>query len=164
MEAARDLNQIVESLERLSLDDNLYFRLRNSSDLGVCISYHRKGSPSPWCLWYEQNENASRRQISRLHIGEALRTFSVTERQLTDELANVLLTQVGYADEFIHEVERVLGQEAVCTAISQTQDFLESLRVMVSEVLQNNGSQAGKEENGEQSETGPVRLQIVKSE
>lgn len=159
MHRKTDLLTLLEATERLSLDDRLFFRFQNSNEVEVCLSFRRDAAPSSWCLWYALNEAASRRTVSYHHLPAALQSFSIPEAQVYREIANTILTQAAFADEFIHEVERVLGTEAVAGAIRQTQDFMESLRDMVNGVLSSQPSHERKP-----PEAPPVRLQIVKAD
>jgi ABC-type iron transport system FetAB ATPase subunit len=64
------------------------------------------------------------------------RAFQLDESFLAKELAGHLLTQAAFADQFVREVQELLGEEAVRESILRTQMFMDALKDAVSSALE----------------------------
>ena len=158
-----NVDLIIEEFERLSLDDKLYLEFNAENELRVSILFKR-GEPRCWSLWYTQSEENSKQNCSRAHLPSVLQGFKVSLNEFTREIASCLLTQAAYADEFVREITRLLGHDAVSQSIRQTQDFMEALQQSVSRMLETNNTPTPLEAVKLDSLPNPKgRLRIVKT-
>lgn len=122
-----EIDTILEVFERMSLDDKVYFSFPNEEDIQVCILFNKKPDRRNWSLWLAINEEASKQTLSTNHLRQALKAFKINEKTFLKEIADVLLMQAAYADEFIRQISEVLGKEAVQKSILHTQNFMDEL-------------------------------------
>ncbi len=122
-----EIDTILEVFERMSLDDKVYFSFPNEEDIQVCILFNKKPDRRNWSLWLAINEEASKQTLSTNHLRPALKAFKINEKTFLKEIADVLLMQAAYADEFIRQISEVLGKEAVQKSILHTQNFMDEL-------------------------------------
>lgn len=160
------LDQVLEVFERLSIDEQAYFSLKNDEDKLVSFQFVRNASRS-WSIWLAINKDASKQTCSRAHFPKSLSAFKVTETKVVQHLTSLLLTQAAYADEFIRQVTELLGAEAVKNSIRDTQYFMLELEKAVTQVFEKkpvNTQEAVAEEpivTVEKPKTSAPRLRIV---
>lgn len=129
------VEELLEEFERLSLDDKVFLEFRSAENLEVSVLFKR-AEPRPWSFWYSVSEEASRQTSTRQHVPMILRAFQVEERLFHKELANCLLLQAAFADEFVREVTEILGPDAVRESIRNTQEFMETLKQSVASLIE----------------------------
>jgi hypothetical protein len=152
-----EFSVLIEEFEQLSLDDKAFFSFKNDSSLEVSIMYKRAEGSQPWTVWFNLSEEASKQKISRGFLEPALTGFEVDSRELAKQVAYRLLTQAAYADELVRKVGQLLGEDALRESIRTTQEFMENLQAMVSQVL-------GDSSPSLKSEKKSSHLRIVKGE
>jgi len=118
------LREIVDAFERLSIDDRLHLVLPSLEELDVCIQFDRQDQLRCWTFYFREAKDESSQQCSRAHFVEVARAFQLDESLLAKELAGHLLTQAAFADQFVREVQELLGEDAVRESIVRTQLFL----------------------------------------
>jgi hypothetical protein len=122
-----EINLILEVFERMSLDEKVYFTFNNEEDIQICILFSKKSDKRNWSIWLALNEQASKQTISITHLRPVLKAFKVNEKGFIKELADVLLLQAAFADEFIRQISELLGENAVQKSILFTQNFMDEL-------------------------------------
>lgn len=122
-----EINSILEVFERMSLDEKVYLTFNNEEDIQVCILFSKKPDKRNWSIWFAVNEQASKQTITNTHLQAVLKAFKILEKVFIREIADVLLFQAAFADEFIRQVTEILGKEAVQKSILSTQIFMDEL-------------------------------------
>lgn len=156
-----EIDTILEVFERMSLDDKVYFTFPNEEDIQVCILFHRKSDRRNWSLWLTINEEASKQNLSTQHLRQALKGFKISEKNFLKELADILLIQVAFADEFIRQITDVLGKEAVQKSILQTQNFMDELNQKIQSLLHDT-EKTHKEDKKQLKASNKTKFKIVK--
>lgn len=128
------LDELIREFERLSLDEHLFWQFKNDEDLDVCVSF-RRADPRPWSVWLKLSPDASRQTCSGTHVIPILNAFRVNENKFGEEISGALLVQAAYADEFIHQVSAIVGDEAVRMSIRETQKFIKELGSTIGQLL-----------------------------
>jgi len=135
-----DLQTMIDAFERMSLDERLHLILNSEEDLQVCIEFNRADQFQCWTFYFRDAREESKRQCSRLHALEVASAFRLSHSEMAKELAGMLLTQAAFADQFVGEVEELLGKEAVKESIVRTQLFMDALKDAVSNALSTDNS------------------------
>lgn len=156
-----EINTILEVFERMSLDDKVYFSFPNEEDIQVCILFNKKPDKRNWSLWFAMNEEASKQTLSVQHLQQVLKAFKISEKVFLKEIADVLLLQAAYADEFIRQISEVLGKEAVQKSILQTQNFMDELAEKIRSLIPSDNEQS-VEEKKQQKAKNKNKFKIVK--
>lgn len=130
------LREIVDAFERTSLDDRLHLIMHSLEELEVCIQFDRGDQLKCWTFYFKDAREESSKQCSRSHFVDVARAFQLDESFLAKELAGHLLTQAAFADQFVREVQELLGEEAVRESILRTQMFMDALKDAVSSALE----------------------------
>lgn len=131
------LDELIREFERLSLDEHLFWQFKNDEELDVCVSF-RRADPRPWSVWLKLSPDASRQTCSGTHVLPILNAFRVNENKFGEEISSALLVQAAYADEFIHQVSAIVGDEAVRMSIRETQKFIKDLGSTIGQLLEKN--------------------------
>jgi hypothetical protein len=168
-----EFSKLIEEFELLSLDDKAFFSFANHSELEVSVMYVRAEGTQPWTLWFNLSQEPSKQRVSKLFLEEAVRGFELDTRELARQVADRLLTQAAYADEMVRKVGALLGQEALRESIRSTQEFMESLQSMVTNLLGDKTEQESdkkpvgldtfRKDQAKASGTKPNHLRIVKA-
>jgi hypothetical protein len=132
---SHSLQEIVEAFERTSLDDRLHLVVLSLEELDVCIQFDRRDQWKCWTFYFRDAREESSKQCSRNHFVDVARAFQLDESALAKELAGHLLTQAAFADQFVREIQELLGEEAVRESIVRTQLFMDALKDAVSSAL-----------------------------
>ncbi|WGL60641.1 hypothetical protein QEJ31_03365 [Pigmentibacter sp. JX0631] len=156
-----EINTILEVFERMSLDDKVYFSFPNEEDIQVCILFNKKPDKRNWSLWFAMNEEASKQTLSVQHLQQVLKAFKINEKIFLKEIADVLLLQAAYADEFIRQISEVLGKEAVQKSILQTQNFMDELAEKIRSLIPPDNEKS-IEEKKQQKAKNKNKFKIVK--
>ncbi len=122
-----EISSILEVFERMSLDEKVYLTFNNEEDIPVCLLFLKKPDKRNWSIWLALNEQASKQTISITHLRPVLKAFKVNDKKFIKEVADVLLLQAAFADEFIRQISEILGKEAVQKSILYTQSFMDEL-------------------------------------
>ncbi|MEY4065813.1 MAG: hypothetical protein RIR26_2021 [Pseudomonadota bacterium] len=130
-----DLQTMIDAFERISLDERLHLIITSEEDLQVCIEFNRADQFQCWTFYFRDAREESKRQCSRSHALEVATAFRLSHSEMAKELAGMLLTQAAFADQFVREVEELLGKEAVKESIIRTQLFMDALKDAVSNAL-----------------------------
>ncbi|NBX16585.1 MAG: hypothetical protein EBR09_04395 [Proteobacteria bacterium] len=130
------LREVVDAFERTSLDDRLHLIVNSTEELDVCIQFDRSDQIKCWTFYFREAREESAKQCSRNHFADVARAFRLDEAGLTKELAGHLLTQAAFADQFVREIQEILGEEAVRESIMRTQMFMDALKDAVSSALE----------------------------
>lgn len=130
------LEEMIAAFERTSMDDKLCIVMRSEEDLEVCIEFDRDDQLRCWTYYYKDAKQESRQRCSRTHAAEIARAFKLSEAALARELAGHLLTQAAFADQFVREIQELLGKDAVRESIMSTQLFMDALKEAVSSALE----------------------------
>lgn len=141
-----NLQQMIDAFERISLDERLHIILRSEDDLEVCVEFDRNDQFRCWSFYFKEAKNESRQNCSRVHAVEVARAFKLPESAFAKELADHILTQAAFADQFVREVQELLGFEAVKESIIRTQLFMDSLREAVTSTLESSPLATSKNE------------------
>ncbi len=155
--------QLFESFERLSLDRKLTFFLNDDKGTRVIVSYERNLG-RPWSVWQHGLEEETRRNVSRIKLGEVLTALNCTLYQLESEVKTHLLWQAAYCDHFVREVSELIGSENVRRSILDTQNFMDEMSEAVSQVLgtpQQQEPPASETTTGESSSPKKGKLRII---
>ncbi|APJ04415.1 hypothetical protein [Silvanigrella aquatica] len=136
-----EINPILEVFERMTLDDKVYFTFPNEEDIQVCILFNKKTDKRNWSIWLALNEQASKQTITMGYLRETLKAFKINEKVFMKEVADVLLLQAAFADEFIRQVSEILGKEAVQKSILYTQNFMDELTAKIKNICNGEISQ-----------------------
>lgn len=134
------IEKLLEEFERITLDERVYMSFTSEEELEVCVQY-RRAVEKPWSVWYGLSQEASKQSCSRQHIPFVLKAFKVSERAFLRELVSVLLTQAAYADEFVRQVQTLVGEEAVRNSINETQKFMDHMSQVVNRLLKTSESE-----------------------
>lgn len=130
------LPDMIAAFERTSMDDKLCIVMRSEEDLEVCIEFDREDQFRCWTFYYRDAQQESRQRCSRTHAAEIARAFKLPESAFSHELAGHLLTQAAFADQFVREIQELLGKDAVRESIMSTQLFMDALKDAVSSALE----------------------------
>jgi len=130
------LQEMIAAFERTSMDDKLCIVMRSEEDLEVCIEFDRADQLRCWTYYYKDAKQESRQRCSRTHAAEIARAFKLSEAAFARELAGHLLTQAAFADQFVREIQELLGKDAVRESIMSTQLFMDALKEAVSSALE----------------------------
>lgn len=130
------LPEMIASFERTSMDDKLCIVMRSEEDLEVCIEFDREDQFRCWTFYYKDAKQESRQRCSRAHAADIARAFQLAESAFSRELAGHLLTQAAFADQFVREIQELLGKDAVRESIMSTQLFMDALKDAVSSALE----------------------------
>jgi hypothetical protein len=149
------LREIVDAFERLSIDDRLHLVLPSLEELDVCIQFDRQDQLRCWTFYFREAKDESSQQCSRAHFVEVARAFQLDESLLAKELAGHLLTQAAFADQFVREVQELLGEDAVRESIVRTQLFMDALKDAVSSALETRPQPTVSADEQEASNTPP---------
>ncbi|KAB8037718.1 hypothetical protein GCL60_11130 [Silvanigrella paludirubra] len=136
-----EINTILELFERMTLDEKVYFSFNNEEDIQICIMFTKKPDKRNWSIWLALNEQASKQTVTINHLRQVLKAFKISEKVFIKEIADVLLLQTAYADEFIRQITEVLGKEAVQKSILQTQNFMDELASKIKNLIHENEMQ-----------------------
>lgn len=131
-----DLQTMIDAFERVSLDERLHLILTSEEELEVCIEFNRSDQFQCWTFYFRDAREESKRQCSRAHAVGVASAFKLSHADLAKELAGMLLTQAAFADQFVGEVEELLGKEAVKESIVRTQLFMDALKDAVANALE----------------------------
>jgi hypothetical protein len=129
------LRDAVDAFERTSLDDRLFIVMPSNEELDVCIQFDRKDQFRCWTFFFRDAPEESKQNCSRVHFIDVAKAFQINENELTKELAGHLLTQAAFADQFVREIQELLGEDAVRESIIRTQLFMDALKDAVSSSL-----------------------------
>jgi len=138
-----DFKKVIEVFECISLDNNAYFTFMNGDGIKVCIQYEKKSSKKDWAIWFNSHPNNSKQIISSKHLLPVLEAFKIVENDFLLEIANMLLIQAAFADEFIRQITELLGVEAVQKSILSTH-FMDELSKSVDKVIKKETTPAEK--------------------
>lgn len=130
------LPDMIAAFERTSMDDKLYIVMRSEEDLEVCVEFNREDQLRCWTFYYKDAKQESRQKCSRAHAAEIARAFKIADGIFARELAGHLLTQAAFADQFVREIQELLGKDAVRESIMSTQLFMDALKDAVSSALE----------------------------
>lgn len=130
------LEEMIAAFERTSMDDKLCIVMRSEEDLEVCIEFDREDQFRCWNFYYKEAKQESRQRCSRTHAADIARAFKLSEIAFERELAGHLLTQAAFADQFVREIQELLGKDAVRESILSTQLFMDALKEAVSSALE----------------------------
>lgn len=130
------LQNMVDAFERVSLDERLHIIMRSEDDLEVCVEFDRADQFKCWTFYFRDAQSESRQKCSRAHAVEVACAFKLNSAAFAKELAGHLLTQAAFADQFVREVQELLGHDAVRESIVRTQLFMDALREAVSSSLE----------------------------
>ena len=156
-----EINSILEVFERMSLDEKVYFTFKNEEDIQICIQFLKKTDKKNWSIWYALNEQASKQTITVSYLQSSIKAFKVSEKTFIKEIADVLLLQAAFADEFIRQVTEVLGKEAVQKSILQTQYFMDELTSKIRTIIEGDENKEKKKQAKEKSRI-KNKLKIIK--
>ena len=126
--------QLLETFERLTLDQVLHFFLDTETGERVHVEFCRSDE-KPWTAFLVGHRETSSRTVSRRKIGTVLTALGSSLESLESEVAAHLLMQAGYCDHFIREVGELLGQNAVRQSILGTQRLMDDLATSVKQAL-----------------------------
>ncbi|NBO39378.1 hypothetical protein EBU99_12430 [bacterium] len=165
------LQVMVDAFERTSLDDRLHIIMRSDEDLEVCIEFNRDDQFRCWTFYFRDAREESKQNCSRTHAVEVARAFNLSESGLAKELAGHLLTQAAFADQFVREMQELLGLDAVRESIMRTQLFMDALKEAVSSALSDNDELSNEDESLENTPPAesfpppadqPLKLRVIK--
>lgn len=140
-----NLQDMINAFERTSLDEHLYMILRSEEELDVCVEFNRNDQFRCWSFYFRDASDESRQRCSKSHAVEVARAFKLNDHAFTNELARHLLTQAAFADQFVREVQELLGVEAVRESIMGTQLFMDALKEAVASALDTESPEPAEE-------------------
>jgi hypothetical protein len=163
------LQDMIDAFERTSLDERLHIIMRSEEELDVCVEFNRSDQFKCWTFYFRDAHEESRQRCSRIHAVEVAHAFKLSESTFSKELAGLLLTQAAFADQFVREIQELLGVDAVRESIMRTQLFMDALKEAVSSALDGNSSHEAEDESETTvSETvpppvnQPLKLRVIK--
>ena len=122
------LNELLNILDRLSLEDNLYWSTlcpTDSKHEKVEVWWERKNKPTPWRI-----KTAHHDQVYRSDdLEAAFSQLSIDQLAFEQKLSINILSQAVYADTLIQNVREVLGNDVVDRSIVATQTFLNTIKL-----------------------------------
>jgi hypothetical protein len=163
------LHDMIAAFERTSMDDKICLIMRSEEDLEVCIEFNREDQFRCWNFYYKEAQQESRQRCSRSHAVDIARAFQLSESALAKELAGHLLTQAAFADQFVREIQELLGEAAVRESIMSTQLFMDALKEAVASTLEQPLASAVTPSTQEQHSEAllppaeqPLKLRVIK--
>jgi hypothetical protein len=145
------LQEMINAFERTSLDEHLYMIMRSDEELDVCIEFNRNDQFRCWSFYFRDASEESKQRCSKTHAVEVARAFKLNDTAFSNELARHLLTQAAFADQFVREVQELLGVEAVRESIMGTQLFMDALKEAVSSALETESHEADSADEAEET-------------
>jgi len=118
-----EIQPVLEVFEELSFDDKAFFSFKNEENLEVVALYSKKQDKKNWSIWFAINEQASKQTLSATHIKKAIKAYKISEKQFIQQITDMLMTQAMFANEFIDQLSRVFGEEAVQNNLSQAECY-----------------------------------------
>ena len=152
------LQDMIYAFERTSLDEHLYMILRSEEELDVCVEFNRSDQFRCWSFYFRDASEESRQRCSKNHAVEVARAFKLNDNAFANELTRHLLTQAAFADQFVREVQDLLGVDAVRESIMGTQLFMDALKEAVSSALESDSYENECPEVAPDSETAESSL------
>lgn len=163
------LQDMIDAFERTSLDERLHIIMRSEEELDVCVEFNRSDQFKCWSFYFRDAHEESRQRCSRTHAVGVARAFKLSESEVSKELAGLLLTQAAFADQFVREIQELLGVDAVRESIIRTQLFMDALKEAVSSALDGNSSHEAQDpRHATVAETAlppvsqPLKLRVIK--
>lgn len=146
------LQDMINAFERTSLDEHLYMILRSEEELDVCVEFNRNDQFRCWSFYFRDASEESKQRCSKTHAVEVARAFKLNDSAFTNELARHLLTQAAFADQFVREVQELLGVDAVRESIMGTQLFMDALKEAVSSALESDAHEQDADDDLEEAQ------------
>lgn len=125
MESSTTLASFLDFIDRLAVDEKLYWRLADVSEDEHELSWHRDAAPLAWSL------KAPGREAIRHNATTLLRALADCgiDRQVAErQLGATILMQAVYADLVVQGAVQLFGEEAVENSREGMRQFLSKVQ------------------------------------
>ncbi len=117
------MNKLLEFIDRLCLDEKLYWRIPMLAKSGTCeVQWRRDAKPSAWSIRPIGTEEWA--HFSKGEMPRALERYSLDPIAFDRQVGASILTQAVFADMVMEGAIDLFGQDAVRKSIADTRSFL----------------------------------------
>ncbi len=117
------MNKLIEFIDRLCLDEKLYWRIPMLAKSGTCeVQWRRDAKPSAWSIRPVGTEEWA--HFSKGEMPRALERYSLDPIAFDRQVGASILTQAVFADMVMAGAIDLFGQDAVRKSIADTHSFL----------------------------------------
>ncbi len=141
------MNKLLEFIDRLCLDEKLYWRVPMLAKSGTCeVQWRRDARPAAWSIreiGSEQWTNFSKGEMPR-----AIEQFQLDPFSFERQVGASILTQAVFADMVMEGAVDLFGQEAVRKSIADTRSFLSGVSDAAKRMTNTTAGKAMPQKNG----------------
>lgn len=117
------MNKLLEFIDRLCLDEKLYWRIPMLAKGGHCeVQWRRDARPAAWSIRVVGNEQWA--HFAKGEMPRAVEQFQIDPFAFERQVGASILTQAVFADMVMEGAVDLFGQEAVRRSIADTRSFL----------------------------------------
>lgn len=132
LKARQNLYELLEFIETLSIDEQLYWQIATNSDENqIEVMWKKNNLKCPWRIRCKGSKNWTELHKDQL-VGE-LDNWDADIGQLEKSIGVSVMTQAVFADQIVQGACQLFGSEAVQAGIQDARLFLDSIAETIKE-------------------------------